>query len=466
MNRENLIASLDALWFYINTWRCGNRLLGQAVSYWEWAPAVVAPHSMHAWPLAFGLLDLHNRGAGQWALDEARRLCNWYLDDRARASNALEWAGGETPRKPTGDVLQSAPILALAQLARFDPDGPFMQRAVQLRDVVLDRFWDGRTVSYVGNHGAYMLAAEAMLEQAGAPGVSEKRMRSLLTCIERTVYRRGNCAGALAQADFDPRIFDIYVGKALFGLALFAGCKGVRSVAELLIQMGDYLLRRVDELDSNKHGGFLNWRPRMVRSRIWGALRRGHRDLAWQVLRRRVEALEVWDPFGPVWVARGALLSMGLRHAGRVLDRDDYQAAASRVDRWLALHQDSTGGVRNSFRFLGNAIGEDLWQDVVRPVRWNSYVFAAWLLNDDADGWVMPESDFLVPDFSVTTPVRGLGARSATLVETTDYIDFVDVFDKPLRVAKRIANEDYRDSGGNAQRPEYARNWVPTLSET
>lgn len=461
MNATNLNMSLGALWNYLGSWRSNNCLLGQAVSYWEWAPAVVAPHSMHAWPIAFGLLDLYDRGAGQGALEEARRICNWYIADYSRDSNALAWAGGETPRKRTGDILQSAPILALARLASYDRSGPWLKRAVELRDVVLDRFWNGRTVSYVGNHGAYMLAAEAMLEQAGAPGVSEKRMRSLLSCIEQTVYHQGDFAGAVAQADFDPRVFDIYVGKALFGLSLFAICKGVVAVLELLARIGDYLLRRVDELDLLGLDGFLNWRPRMVQSRVWGALRRLHRGLAWKALRRRVESIRIWDTYGPAWVARGALVSMGLRQAARVLDRPDYEAAAAKVDSWLSLRQDATGGVRNSFHFLGDPGNEDLWQDVVRPVRWNSYVFAAWAFSDDVTGWTPPRPSTVAPAYEVAAAVRGVSGCTATLVETTDYIDFIDVFKQPLRVWKRVVSEEYRDAGGNAQRPEYARNWVP-----
>lgn len=462
MNQTSLPPSLDSLWHYLNSWRSDDSLLGQAVSYWEWAPAVVAPHSMHAWPLAFGLLDLYERGAEQSTIDEARRLCSWYLNDRVPGSNALAWAGGETPRKRTGDILQSAPILALARLAVHDRDGPWLKRAVELRDVVLDRFWDGRTVSYVGNHGAYMLAAEAMLERAGAPGVSAARMRTLLSCIEQTVYRRGRCAGAVAQADFDPRVFDIYVGKALFGLALFASCKGVSPVSALMTRIGDYLLRRVDELDLQGKDGFLNWRPRMVHSRIWGALRRVHRNLAGQALRHRVESLKVWDTYGPAWVARGALVSMGLRQAARVMGRLDYEIAAGKVDRWLVMHQDATGGVRNSFCFLGDPECEDLWQDVVRPVRWNSYVFAAWAFSDEASGWVLPgEGKEETPTYEVTSTIRGVAGRAATLVETVDHIDFNDVFEQPLRIKKRFINEDYRDSGGNAQRPEYSRSWVP-----
>ncbi len=461
MSRSELAASLDALWHYLGSWRCGDKLLGQAVSYWEWAPAVVAPHSMHAWPVAFGLLDLHARGSGQRALDEARNLCSWYLEDRAHDSAALAWAGGETPRKRTGDVLQSAPILALAWLAQHDRDGPWLQRAVELRDVVLDRFWDGRTVSYVGNHGAYMLAAEALLEQAGAPGGSRDRMRSLLACIERTVYRKGWCEGAVAQADFDPRVFDIYVGKALFGLSLFADRMGVAPVAALLTRIGDYLVRRIELVDPFGQDGFRNWRPRMVRSRLWGAIRRVHRDLACEALRRRVESLSTWDGFGPAWVARGALVSLGLRHAARVLDRADYHDAADRVDRWLMLHQDATGGVRNSFGFLGDPDGGDLWPDVVRPVRWNAYVFAAWAGNPAATGWVVPGVRAVPDAYEVACPVRSAEGGFGSVVETADHLDFVDVFEAPLRVAKRVVREDYRDCGGNAQRPEYARDWVP-----
>ena len=463
MIEKYLNMSLHALWHYLNSWRSDNGLLGQAVSYWEWAPAVVAPHSMHAWPIAFGLIDLYERGAGEATLEEARRLCNWYIEDRVPNSNALAWAGGETPRKRTGDILQSAPIIALAKLAVYDRSGPWLKRAIELRDVVLEQFWNGRTVSYVGNHGAYMLAAEAMLEQAGAPGASSERTKSMLRCIERTVYRRGSFSGAVAQADFDPRVFDIYVGKALFGLALYGNCKGVKSVFELMIRIGDYLLRRVDELNTEGEGlcGFLNWRPRMVQSRFWGALRRLHRDLAGMTLQRRVEAIKVWDIYGPAWVARGALVSMGLHQAARILNRPDYEAAALKVDHWLSLHQDATGGVRNSFFFLGDPEGGDLWQDVVRPVRWNSYVFAAWALNENVDSWAPPRRDTVTPAYEVVKTVRGVEGRRATLVETSDYIDFIDVFEEPLRVNKRVVREEYRDSGGNAQRPEYARNWVP-----
>lgn len=453
--------AIDNLWHYLNSWRNEHCLFGHAVSYWEWAPAVVAPHSMHAWPIMFGLLEIHARNNNSEALKEAIKLGRWYIEDCTPQDSGLSWAGGETPRKKTGDILQSAPILALAQLAKYDPSGPWMERAEQLRQVVLDRFWDGCTVSYVGNHAAYMLAAESLIESNGGKPANRQREESMLRRLSDTIYRRGAFQGAVAQADFDPRVFDIYVGKALFGLGVYSLNRNSKATKEILRTTSNYLRRRVELLEHQDFRGFSNWRPRMSHSRIWGGMRRINRRITGNILRKYVERLQHWDRYGPLWVARGALVSMGLRMAARVLECEHCHEAANRVDHWLTQKQDLTGGLRNSYGFMGDYSGPDLWQDVMRPVRWNSYVFAAWAMNADFDSWNPTTEPLTERQFHVTVPVHG-HCGVGEVIETPDHIEFRNIFPESIQVSKKAVSLDYSYCGGNAQRPEYARNWIPS----
>lgn len=448
----------NRLWNYLCSWNHNGTLLGQAVSYWEWSPFVVAPHSMHNWPVAFGLISLYERFGEEHHLIKAKDLCKWYLEDRLDDYKGLEWAGGETPRKPTGDILQSAPILALAKLAVHDPKGPWLKRALELREYTYEKFWNGRTVSYVGNHAAYMLAAEGLLSRVTGAPLDEDKIGSMISNIERTIVQHGSKSGAICQADFDARVFDIYVGKAVFGLSLFYLETGDKRVLNLLQSSSEYLKRVSFSCLNDDFEGFDNWRPKFGQLRAWGMLRRFDRKLSWSVQKSVVGLRDEWTSYGPRWIARGSLVAIALHYLGMIFNDDSFNESCEAVNNWIEKYQDDTGGIPNSTRFMGVNMDVPLWQDVVRPVRWNSYVFLSWCLSEKNGIKISNESHA----FSMQTEVQSFDGKSkGILVESDDLIEYVNVFPTHVKVDKKAINLDYTYTEGNQVRPEYKRNWKP-----